>query len=152
MKYFFCVILLIYLNSIIAQEKNIRIKLEQYIPNCKNGSVETNKNPKSSIVYKNKTLIVKSENYIDSVKTDKNGYIKTKWNYGTYYLYEPWKYYKLIPKEYSQKNIDKLCLENEWTKEDLKIVVSKKTTTVANNIILLKCPEEFPCLIKKVNQ
>jgi NAD+--asparagine ADP-ribosyltransferase len=152
MNNFFCIILLIYLNSIIAQEKSISVKLEQYIPICKNGVREVNKNPKSSVRYKNKTLIVKSEDNIDSVKTDKNGYLKTKWKYGTYYLYEPWKYYKLIPKEFSQKNIDKICLENEWAKEDLKIVVSKKTTTVANNIILLKCPDEFPCLMKNANQ
>ena len=39
-----------------------------------------------------------------------------------------------------------------YTEEDLKIVVSKKTTTIANNLILLECPDKHPCLTNQVKQ
>ncbi len=137
--------------SLFSQKKT-RIKLVQYFPYC--GEVQSSRNlkesPNKSVVYGNKKLIVISEQHVvDTIITDKSGYIKTTWAYGTYLLYEPWKYYKKIPAGFTERNIDMVCLQKEWGKEDLKIVVSKKTTTVANNIILLKCPNEFPCFVKE---
>jgi hypothetical protein len=41
------------------------------------------------------------------------------------------------------------CLKEEWAKEDLKITISKKTVSVANNLLYPKCAYQFPCLIKK---
>lgn len=137
-----------------SQTKKTRIKLVQYLPYC--GGANTTKDlkntPNKSVVYSNKRLIVVSENHIDTVATDKYGYLKTTWAFGTYLLFEPWKYYKQIPKGFSEQKLDMNCLRQEWLKEDLKVVVSKKTTTVANNIILLKCPNEFVCLTDKQSQ
>jgi hypothetical protein len=135
-----------------SQDKKVRIKLIQYLPYC--GGVKPQQNlkntPNKSVVYAYKKLIVfNDQGIIDTVTTDKSGYLKVSWAYGTYKLFEPWKYYKTLPKEQDENNIDMTCLIEEWSKEDLKIVVSKKTTTVANNIILLKCPYQFSCLIKK---
>jgi hypothetical protein len=147
------VLLLFCLNSF-AQSKKVRIKLVQYISYCnESGSAKELKNtPNKSTVYANKKLIVISGDHIDTITTDKSGYIKESWAYGTYLAFEPWKYYKKIPKGFSELNLDMDCLQKEWLKEDLKIVVSKKTTTVANNIILIKCPDEFTCLSDHKNQ
>jgi hypothetical protein len=147
-------LLLLISLTVVSQTKKTRIKLVQYLPYC--GGANTTKDfkntPNKSVVYSNKKLIVISDEHIDTVITDKSGYLKTTWGYGTYLLFEPWKYYKQIPKGYSEQNLDMNCLKQEWLKEDLKIVVSKKATTVANNIILLKCPNEFVCLTDKRSQ
>ncbi|MBI3517738.1 MAG: hypothetical protein HY062_00075 [Bacteroidetes bacterium] len=124
----------------------------QYIPYC--GGIKSSKNlkdsPNKSVVYANKKLIVVTqEQLVDTIVTDKSGYIKTTWAYGTYLLYEPWKYYKKIPPGHTERQLDMNCLQHQWAKEDLKIVVSKKTTTVANNMILLECPDKFPCFVKE---
>mgnify|MGYP000054726144 CR=1 FL=1 len=152
MKLFYvCFILLISFSSF-SQAKKVKIKLIQYLPYCGGArpNQEANNTPNKSVVYANKKLIVLTDqNIIDTVTTDKSGYIKVTWAYGTYKLFEPWKYYQKIPSGQDVKNINMDCLKEEWKKEDLKIVVSKKTTTVANNIILIKCPYQFPCLINK---
>lgn len=152
MKYLvFCFVL--FLNfDLFSQAKKVRIKMVQYFPYC--GGAKPNKDlkntPNKAIAYSNKKLIVINEKLdVDSVTTDKSGYLKTKWDYGTYLLFEPWKYYERMPPGQDSTNINKECLKDEWKKEDLRIVVSKKTTTVANNITILKCPYLFPCLIKK---
>lgn len=154
MKAFYASLLLLISFTVFSQTKKVRVKLVQYLPYC--GGANTTKDlkntPNKSLVYANKKLIVVSGDHIDTITTDKTGYIKASWSYGTYLLFEPWKYYKQIPKGYSNLNLDMDCLQHEWTREDLKIVVSKKTTTVANNIILLKCPDEFSCLITKKTQ
>lgn len=140
--------------SVHAQHKSVRYKMVQFIPECQPhpASKKANKNPKHSKPYALKKLIVVSQNHIDTITTDKNGYIKTNWEYGTYYLFEPWKFYKQVPPTLLEKNYDKTCLDEEWRKEDLKIVVSKKTTTIANNLILLECPDKHPCLTNQVKQ
>ncbi len=140
--------------TVFSQVKKVRVKMIQYLPYCDkaNTNKELKKTPDKSVLYANKKLIVISGDHVDTITTDKTGYIKASWSYGTYFLFEPWKYYKQPPKGFSALQLDKSCLQKEWEKEDLKIVVSKKTTTVANNIILLKCPSEYPCLSTKSNQ
>ncbi len=146
-----CFLLIIGFYSF-SQTKKVRLKLVQYLPYC--GGMKPNKdlenNPNKGTLYANKKLIIINEHQeIDTITTDKSGYIKTTWAYGTYLLFEPWKFYKKIPSGQNPDNVDMDCLKEEWKKEDLKIVVSKKTITVANNIIFIKCPYQFPCLIKK---
>ncbi len=147
-------LLFLFCMSSFAQGKQVRVKMVQYVDYCNEGnSTKALKNsPNKSVVYANKKLIVLNDDHIDTVITDKSGYLKATWAYGTYLLFEPWKYYKQIPKGYSNLNLDVACLQKEWLKEDLKIVVSKKTTTVANNIVLIKCPSEFSCLIDQKTQ
>lgn len=133
-----------------AQSRKSKIKLVQYLPYC--GGANTTKKlkntPNKSVVYSNKRLIfISQDQTIDTLTTDKSGYLKLKLPYGTYLVYEPWKYYHTLPKGFLPASINMDCLKEEWLKEDLKIVISKKTITVANNIILLKCPNEFPCLV-----
>ena len=152
MKVVCMVFILFFSFSLFSQAKKVKIKLVQYLPYC-GGIKSTNdlkNSPNKSIVYASKRLIViTDQNIIDTVLTDKLGYINVNWAYGTYLLYEPWKHYKKIPKDQDASNINMECLQEEWLMEDLKIVVSKKTITVANNIKLLKCANQFPCLIKK---
>lgn len=106
--------------------------------------------PNNAVRYANKKLIVVSSHAeIDTICTDKNGLLKTYWEYGTYKLYEPWKYYNKIPDNQEVENLNLDCLKEEWKKEDLKIVVSKKTITIVDNIKLPKCPHLFPCIINK---
>lgn len=154
MKFSLFILILCCNISIYAQHKQVRYKMVQFIPECNQNhlSKKVNKNPKHSKPYALKKLIIVSQNYVDTLTTDKNGYLKTNWEYGTYYLFEPWKYYKQIPPELLQNPYDKTCLYEEWRKEDLKIVVSKKTITIANNIILLECPDKHPCKTTQVNQ
>ena len=147
-------LLLLFCLTSFAQGKKVRIKLVQYISYCnESGSAKELKNtPNKSTLYANKKLIVVSDGRTDTITTDKSGYIKESWAYGTYLVFEPWKYYKKIPKGFTEGSLDRDCLHQEWLKEDLKIVVSKKTTTVANNIILVKCPDEFRCFTNHKKQ
>ena len=150
-----CIAIILFFSfSLFSQAKKVKIKLVQYVPYC-NGiksKQDLENTPNKSIVYANKKLIVITDQQItDTVVTDKSGYINVKWAYGTYLLYEPWKHYRQMPKDQNASNINMDCLKEEWLKEDLKIVVSKKTTTIANNIKLLKCADQFPCLIKKTS-
>ncbi|MBL7934880.1 MAG: hypothetical protein JNM51_03630 [Bacteroidia bacterium] len=152
MKALFFFSILIFSCSLMAQSKKMKLKLVQYIPYC--GGVTSKSDlkntPNKSKVYANKKLVVVSDNHvIDTLITDKSGYLKANFENGIYYLFEPWKYYQKIPAGFTEINLDMDCLKEQWKKEDLKIVVSKKTTTVANNIKLLECPDQFPCMIHK---
>ena len=138
--------------ALFSQTKKAKIKLLQYFPYC--GGARPNKElkqtPNKATVYSNKKLIfISDQQKIDTLTTDKNGYLNLNLSYGTYFAFEPWKYYKKIPPGMQESNIEMVCLNEEWVKEDLKIVISKKTITVANNLLLPKCPYQFPCLIKK---
>lgn len=122
------------------------------MPYC--GGARPNKDlqntPDKAIAYANKKLIfISDKQKIDTLTTDKNGYLKLSLPYGTYFMYEPWKYYMKIPKGMQESNLNMECLKEEWAKEDLKITISKKTITVVDNLKLPKCPYQFPCLIKK---
>lgn len=135
-----------------SQVRKSKIKIVQYMPYC--GGAKPNKElqntPNKGISYSNKKLIyISDKQRIDTLTTDKNGYLKFTLPYGTYFLYEPWKYYMKIPKGYDEANINKECLKEEWAKEDMKITISKKTITVVDNLKLPKCPYQFPCLINK---
>lgn len=154
MKLLYVNLLLLIGLTTFSQTKKVRIKMVQYLPYCDKATTtkDHKKTPDKPVLYANKKLIVISGDHVDTITTDKAGYLKASWPYGTYLVFEPWKYYKQIPKGFSELQLDRACLQKEWLKEDLKIVVSKKTTTVANNIILLKCPAEFPCLMTKNTQ
>lgn len=152
MKSLFVFILLIVGFSMFSQVRKSKIKIVQYIPYC--GGAKPNKElqntPNKGISYINKKLIyISDKQRIDTLTTDKNGYLKFTLPYGTYFLYEPWKYYMKIPKGFDEANINKECLKEEWAKEDMKITISKKTITVVDNLKLPKCPYQFPCLINK---
>jgi hypothetical protein len=119
------------------------------MPYCGEGQNSRNlkSTPNKAKAYGNKKLIfVSCLQVIDTLTTDKSGYLKLTLPYGTYLVYEPWKFYKKIPQGYNETQMVMSCLQEEWLKEDLKIVISKKTITVANNIILLTCPDKFSCL------
>ncbi|HRG00090.1 MAG TPA: prealbumin-like fold domain-containing protein [Bacteroidia bacterium] len=152
MKSLFVFILFIVGFSMFSQVRKSKIKIVQYMPYC--GGAKPNKElqntPNKGISYSNKKLIyISDKQRIDTLITDKNGYLKFTLPYGTYFLYEPWKYYMKIPKGYDEANINKECLKEEWAKEDMKITISKKTITVVDNLKLPKCPYQFPCLINK---
>lgn len=145
----FC-FLLLFSFSLISQSK--KIKIVQFLPYC--GGAKPNRDlqntPNKSVAYANKKLIIVSDKQkIDTFMTDKNGYLKLKLPFGTYSAFEPWKYYHKIPKGMQESNLNKDCLKEEWSKEDLKITISKKTTTVVDNLKLPKCSYQFPCLINK---
>lgn len=151
MKTAFVFILLVFHIVLFSQTKKVNIKLVQYFPYCGSTKSEADlKNtPNKATAYSNKLLIFISDNQkIDTFSTDKNGYLKLNLSYGTYFAFEPWKFYKKIPPGMNQYSFQMVCLNNEWVKEDLKIVISKKTVTIANNLLLPKCPNHFPCLIK----
>jgi hypothetical protein len=152
MKSIFILMFFLFSISLFSQARKSKIKIVQYMPYC--GGAKPNKKlentPNKGIRYANKKLIyISDKQKIDTITTDKNGYLKFNLPYGTYYLYEPWKYYMKIPKGMKEDNIDKECLKEEWAKEDMKITISKKTITVVDNLKLPKCPHQFPCLIKK---
>lgn len=152
MKLFFVILITLVCASAFSQSRNSKIKIVQYMPYC--GGVKSNKDlintPNKGFAYSNKKLIyISDKQKIDTLMTDKNGYLSLKLPYGTYFLYEPWKYYMKIPKGMDETNLNKECLKEEWAKEDLKITVSKKTITVVDNLKLPKCSNQFPCLINK---
>ena len=152
MKLFFVHIFLLASFFSFSQARKTKIKIVQYIPYC--GGARPNKEfpntPNEGIAYANKKLIyISDKQKIDTLTTDKNGYLKLNLPYGTYFVYEPWKYYMKIPKGMDEQNLNIDCLKDEWAKEDMKITISKKTITVADNLKLPKCPYQFPCLINK---
>lgn len=152
MKKLFVGLLLMMSISLFSQSKKMKIKIVQYIPYC--GGAKPNKDlqntPNKGMAYVNKKLIyVSDKQKIDTLTTDKNGYLKLNLPNGTYFIYEPWKYYMKIPLGMQETNLNKECLKEEWAKEDLKITISKKTMTVVDNLKLPKCQYQFPCLIKK---
>ena len=152
MKINFILILICTHLSLFSQTKKSKVKLVQYIPYCGGAkpSKDLENTPNKGIAYANKKLIfVSDKQKIDTIITDKNGYLKMNLPYGTYLVYEPWKFYNKIPNGMDANNIDTACIKEQWHKEDLKIVLSKKTVTIANNLIYPKCPYQFPCLIKK---
>lgn len=150
MKSLFVIFIMLTSTIAFSQNRKSNIKIVQYKPYC--GGVESNKDlmntPNKGMAYSNKILIyISDKQKIDTLHTDKNGYLKLNLPYGTYFFYEPWKYYMKIPKGMNETNLNKECLKIEWAKEDLKITVSKKTITVVDNLKLPKCPNQFPCLI-----
>lgn len=152
MKSFFILFFFVFNASLFAQVRKSKIKIVQYFPYCdgKTSNKDLKNTPNKGISYSNKKLIYVSNNQkTDTLITDKNGYLKFSLPYGIYYFYEPWKYYLKTPKGMDEKNMNKECLKEEWSKEDLKVTISKKTITVADNLRLPKCPHQFPCLINK---
>ena len=102
-------ILLLFSFSLFSQSKKSKIKLVQYLPYC--GGAKPNKDlkntPNKSVAYSNKKLIFISDNQkIDTLTTDKNGYLKLNLPYGTYFMFEPWKYYMKIPRGMLESNIN----------------------------------------------
>jgi hypothetical protein len=151
MAKFILFIFLFQFSVLFSQSRKVKVKLLQYVPYCggSNSTKNLAKTPNKPVVYAKKKLIfISQDQNIDTLGTDKNGYLKLGLPYGTYLVYEPWKFYRTLPIGFSENNIDMDCMKEEWQKEDLLIVISKKTITIANNIILLKCPSEFPCLTK----
>lgn len=152
MKSVFILIFFLFSISLFSQVRKSKIKIVQYIPYCGGAKPdkELKNTPNKGISYCNKKLIyISDKQRIDTITTDKNGYLRFNLPYGTYFFYEPWKYYMKIPKGFDESNINKDCLKEEWAKEDMKITISKKTITVVDNLKLPKCPYQFPCLINK---
>ncbi len=138
--------------SLTAQSKRVKLKLVQYIPYCGGArpTPEILKASQEEVPYSNKKLIfISSKGKVDTVFTDANGIVNKKLPCGTYKFFEPWKFYKKIPYGIPENNIQMDCLKEEWTKEDLKITVSKKSTLIENNLKYPACPYKFPCLITK---
>ena len=134
-----------------SQTKKVSVKIAQFIPHCGGArpTPEMEARLKIAVPYANKKLIYVSENHkVDTVTTDKNGYLKTKLPQGKYNFFEPWKYYKQIPNGEPESNIKMDCLATEWAKADLTITVAKKITVI-NNLIYPACAYRFPCLINK---
>lgn len=135
-----------------SQSKKVKLKLVQVMPYC-GGARPTEEMKKAAevpVAYANKKLIsVSDKQRVDTMLTDAKGYLITKLPYGVYTIYEPWKYYKSIPKGMQENNLQMDCLKEEWLKEDLKITITKKSTQVINNLKYPKCAHQFPCLINK---
>lgn len=151
MKKIIVIISILSFTSGFSQTKKVCVKIAQFIPYCGGArpSPEMEAKLKIATPYANKKLIYVSENNkIDTITTDKNGYLKTKLAQGKYNFFEPWKYYKQIPNGEPESNIKMDCLAIEWAKPDLVITVAK-TNTVVNNLIYPACPYRFPCLISK---
>lgn len=152
MKLLYVGVILLFCFLSFSQTKKVKIKIVQYIPYC-GGAKPTPEIIKASekpVAYANRKLIIISDkNLIDTIVTDKNGYLKKTMLYGIYKAYEPWKFYEKAPIDIKESNLNIDCLKEEWRKEDLKITVSKKSTLIENNLKHPKCPYQFPCLINK---
>lgn len=152
MKLSIIFLLLIFGLTINAQSKKVKLKLVQYIPYCGGAkpTPEIIKLTEKPVAYANKKLIcISDKEKTDTITTDKSGNIIKTLPYGTYKFFVPWKFYKTIPPAAQENNLQMDCLKEEWTKEDLKITVSKKTTLIVNNLKYPVCPYKFPCLINK---
>lgn len=148
---YICFIILCHF-SLMSQSKKVKIKLVQYIPYCGGAkpTPEMTKASETAIVYASRKLILVSDKEkIDSVMTDKNGYLSKVLPYGIYKVYEPWKFYKRTPDGLQENNLNMDCLKEQWAKEDVRITISKKATLTENNLKHPKCPYQFPCLINK---
>lgn len=135
-----------------SQSKKVKLKLVQVMSYC--GGARPTEEMKNAaeipVAYSGKKLIsVSDKQRIDTLFTNAQGCLIKKLPYGTYTIYEPWKYYKVIPKGMQENNLDMDCLKEEWLKEDLKIIISRKSTQVINNLKYPKCEHQFPCLINK---
>ncbi|MES2761110.1 MAG: hypothetical protein V4677_02845 [Bacteroidota bacterium] len=152
MKLLYILFIIIFWGSAFSQTKKVKIKLVQYLPYCGGAkpTPEILKSTEKATPYANKKLILISDKEkIDTITTDKSGNVCKKLTYGTYKVYEPWKFYKRAPSGVVESNVKMDCLKEEWVKEDLKITVTKKSTLVENNLKYPKCAYQFPCLINK---
>jgi hypothetical protein len=135
-----------------SQTKKVKLKLVQVMPYC-GGAKPTEEMKKASelpVAYANKKLIyISDKQKVDTLLTDAKGVLSTKLSYGVYAIFEPWKYYKALPKGMQESNLQMDCLKEEWLKEDLKITVTKKAAQVVNHLKYPKCAQLFPCLINK---
>jgi hypothetical protein len=138
--------------SLTAQTKKVKIKLVQYIPYCGGAkpTPEIVKSTEKPVAYANKKLIcISDKEKTDTIITDKSGNLNKALPYGIYKLYEPWKFYKTIPPNTKENDLQMDCLKEEWAKADLTITVSKRSTLVENNLKYPICPHKFPCIINK---
>lgn len=85
---------------------------------------------------------------IDTIYTNINGQIKIPNKKGTYYLFEPWKYYKHTP-DFPIQLYDKNCLQTMWQTPDFTIIVhSNKKYSIVPLFLNTFCPDKHPCLRK----
>ena len=135
-----------------AQKKTIKYKVEQLIPYCGGArpTPEIEKETQIPKPYAGKWFFYSpAKGKTDSVKTDDKGILTVNLSKGTYKFYEAWKYNKKTADGAPLNFFDKSCLETEWKKEDLLIVVSKGKEKVTNNISQAKCPWQYPCYLKE---
>ncbi len=134
-----------------GQKRLIRCQVTQKHPYC-GGARPTPDMEKDALIpkpYARKTFIYKIKSKVDSVTIDDNGFFTVTLKPGTYKFYEPWKFHKRTQDGSPIDHFDKKCLEAEWKKEDLLLVVSKKTEKFTNNIEQGKCEWQYPCYLKE---
>ncbi len=151
MKNLFLALLCVTFINGFSQTKKVKVKIAQIVAYCGGikPTAEMEAQQKIPVPYSCRKLIcVSDKNKIDTVTTDKNGFLITKRALGTYSFFEPWKFYKKLPNGEQESNMKMDCLAEEWAKPDLKITVAK-TITVVNNLEYKPCPYRFPCLINR---
>ncbi len=96
----------------------------------------------------NKKWIIQHPNKkIDTIYTNVQGKIKIPNKKGTYYLYEPWKFYHQNPADFPMQLYDKKCLEKEWSNPDFTIIISSnKKYKIIPKYLKIYCPDKHPCL------
>lgn len=157
MKHILGLILLLGIFSCTAQKKTVKLEMKQTHPYCGGARPTPEIEEKARVPhpYADKTLIYVSAKggKSQTVKTNAEGLLTVKLSPGTYFFYEPWKYYKKTPDGSAIDNYDKACLEEVWKKEDLKITYTKvkldEKLDIQNNIESAKCPWNLDCLVKK---
>lgn len=135
-----------------AQQKSVSTQINFKQPYCGGArpSAEMLADAEKSIPYSNKTIIIISnKGRVDSVKTNSNGLFSANLAFGTYKVYEAWRYYKKSAGGMAVSDFNPKCLKKEWKKEILQIIVTEKDTKIIekNNIVVV-CPWNLPCILE----
>jgi hypothetical protein len=102
--------------------------------------------------YANKMFIVISDKgKADSARTDMKGTMKLKLAPGNYKVYESWRFYKTNPSGEAMGYYDKACLEEEWKKHAIELIVTKsKLIQKSDGPIVLSCFGRESCRTKQI--
>lgn len=144
---------LLFNTSLFGQKITFTFSIAQSIPYC-GGAAPTQEvmdETQKIKPYANKTFFIyKKGKCVDSTTSNELGVFTVKLAKGSYNLYERWKKVKTGPWGDDIAEYDKLCLEKEWKKVDVKISLSKaKKSIVSNMTSAALCFWQYPCRINK---
>lgn len=92
-------------------------------------------------------MLVSAKNKMIKAKTDAEGKLNVKVPYGTYKLFEAWRYNKKTPNGEDLKEFDENCLKAEWEKSFMTVEFTKtKTAQKSDGPIIMFCSPNAPCL------
>jgi len=148
--HFICLLLSLVTLEACAQKKKLTAEIKYIQPYCGGArpTEEILEDAKKEKKYSGmEVILVSDKNKVIKSKTDQEGKLNVKAGYGTYKLYEAWRYNKQAPNGEDLKEFDENCLKAEWARSFMTIEFTKaKTVQKSEGPIILFCSPNAPCL------